>query len=182
MLGATKCQRVLVTKLAPGNPATATQVSCGVPADAVAGMRRVSLNVAGKGFAQGNLTVWLDTLAISGWSPGSHPLSSAGMTTLTIAGNLPAMVEAFERLQHSVLQPQFCVDWWCALLRPWLHKSSHHSIVPRYAAHVQTIAIVTGTQAQHPSEVCQAWHVKPVIRRMCLHTALADTWLHTLCR
>jgi hypothetical protein len=86
MLGSTKCQRVLVTKLAPGTPATATQVSCGVPADTVAGMMRVSLNVAGKGYAQGNLTVWLDTLAISSWSSGGRPLNSAGMTTLTIAG------------------------------------------------------------------------------------------------
>lgn len=34
----------------------------------------------------GNLTVWLDTLAINTWAPGGRPLSAAGMTTLTIGG------------------------------------------------------------------------------------------------
>jgi hypothetical protein len=86
MLGATRCQRVLVTRVSPTNASLATQVSCGVPADTVAGMRRVSLNVAGRGFAQGNLTVWLDTLAINSWTPGGHALSAAGMTTLTVTG------------------------------------------------------------------------------------------------
>lgn len=46
----------------------------------------MSLNVAGKGFAEGNLTVWLDTLAINSWTPGGRALSAAGMTTLTING------------------------------------------------------------------------------------------------
>lgn len=46
----------------------------------------MSLNVAGKGYARGNLTVWLDTLAINTWAPGGRPLSAAGMTTLTIGG------------------------------------------------------------------------------------------------
>lgn len=41
MLGATPCQRLIVTKLSTTSPGTATQVSCGVPADTVAGMRKV---------------------------------------------------------------------------------------------------------------------------------------------
>jgi len=42
-LGATRCMRVAVTRISPSDPTTATQISCGVPADTVAGMRKVSL-------------------------------------------------------------------------------------------------------------------------------------------
>lgn len=44
------------------------------------------MNVAGKGFAEGNLTVWLDTLAINSWAPGGRALSAAGTTMLTVNG------------------------------------------------------------------------------------------------
>lgn len=46
----------------------------------------MSLNVAGKGFAQGNLTVFLDTLAVTSWSPAGRTISAAGMSTFTISG------------------------------------------------------------------------------------------------
>lgn len=45
-LGATRCMRVAVTRISPSDPTTATQISCGVPADTVAGMRKASSSLA----------------------------------------------------------------------------------------------------------------------------------------
>lgn len=86
MLGATKCQRLIVSKRSSTDPTMATQLSCGVPVDSTAGRRAVSVHVAGKGYAQGNLTVTLDTLAVTSWTPGARPLSAVGMTTFTPNG------------------------------------------------------------------------------------------------
>ncbi|EFJ47178.1 hypothetical protein VOLCADRAFT_92358 [Volvox carteri f. nagariensis] len=65
---------------------TATQITCNVPDTAPAGVRLVSVNVAGLGFADGAPNVTLETLYVTGSAPSPAVLSSAGISVLNFTG------------------------------------------------------------------------------------------------
>ncbi|GIL53442.1 hypothetical protein Vafri_9024 [Volvox africanus] len=65
---------------------TATQIVCDVPDTAPAGIRLVTVNVEGLGFADGAANITLQTLYVTGSAPSPAVVSSTGSSVLNFTG------------------------------------------------------------------------------------------------
>ncbi|KXZ49222.1 hypothetical protein GPECTOR_22g813 [Gonium pectorale] len=63
-----------------------TQIVCSVPNSAPAGLRAVTVNVAGLGNAIGSVNVTLTTLRVTGITPSSAVLASGGFSIINVTG------------------------------------------------------------------------------------------------